>query len=107
MVEEVEVVFAGAGVTVFIFVRVLRCLLTDSLVLVFVLVLAVVRDEEGSEPIVAMVEALLSEEYEDVSLVVDPMVAIVEVLVSADGLWTLLEVEVEVRMEDSSMLAMA
>ncbi len=95
--------FAGAGVTVFIFVRVLRCLLMDSLVLV----LAVVRDEEGSEPIVAMVEALLSEEYEDVSLVVDPMVAIVEVLVSADGLWTLLEVEVEVRMEDSSMLAMA
>jgi hypothetical protein len=101
---------------------VLRCLLLDcfafvfafALVLVLVLaglavvMLAAVRNEEGggrggSEPIVAVVEIL---EYVEVSLVVDPMVAIVEVLRSADGLGTLLDAGVAFEMV-SSMLAIA
>jgi hypothetical protein len=68
------------------------------------LVLAVVRDGDGdglrgSEPIVAVVETLLSEENVDFSLVVDlvdPMEAIVEVLRSAFVFGTLLDAEVEV-----------
>jgi hypothetical protein len=101
-VEDVDV-----GVSTAVFVRVvLRCLLVDCFTLVLVLVLVVVtlagRDGEGrrgSEPIVAVVETLLYEEYVDVSLVVDlvdPMVAIVEVLRSVVGFGTLLDAEVEV-----------
>jgi hypothetical protein len=114
---EVEVEVDDVPVGAEVFVRVLRCLLVDCFALLFVLVLVlavvtlVVRDEEdgwGSEPIVAVVETLLNEEYVDVSLVVDlvdPMVAIVEVLRSVDGFGTLLDTEVEVM--ESSMLAMA
>jgi hypothetical protein len=55
-------------------------------------VVVAVRDEGGSEPIVAMVEALLSEEA---SLVVDPMVAMVEVLLSEGYVGTSVDGEVE------------
>jgi hypothetical protein len=114
-VEDVGVSVSAAAV----FVRVvLRCLLVDCFTLVFVLalVLAVVtlavRDGDGlrgSEPIVAVVETLLNEEYVEVSLVVDlvdPMVAIVEVLRSAVGFGTLLVAKIEVGM-NSCMLAIA
>jgi hypothetical protein len=116
--DGIEDVGVGTGVGA-VFVRAfLRCLLVDcfalALDLVLVLVLAVgtlaVRDDEecpGSEPIVAVVETLLSEECVEVSLVVDPMVAIVEVLRSAVEVGTmLLDAVVEVVM-DSSMLAIA
>jgi hypothetical protein len=96
------------GERVAVFVRELRCLMVDCFVfdLVFVLVgvTLAVRDKGGSEPIVAMVEVLLSEEREDVLLVVDfvdPMVAIVEVLVSAEGLRTELDADAAAEMEDS------
>jgi hypothetical protein len=83
-----------------------------------VVALAAVRERDGdrgrgSEPIVTVVETLLNEECVELSLVVDvvdPMVAIVEVLRSADGFGfgTLLVVEVEVEDEmESSMFAMA
>ena len=100
-----------AGERVAVFVRVLRCLLiiVDCFVFILVGVTLAVRDKGGSEPIVAMVEVLLSEEREDVLLVVDlvdPMVAIVEVLVSAEGLRTGLDADAAAEMEDS-MSAMA
>jgi hypothetical protein len=98
-----------------------RCLLVDCFALVLVLALGVVTpavrecDEEGdlgrgSEPIVTVVETLLKVEVSLVVDVVDPMVAIVEVLRSADGFGfgTLLDVEVGVEVEmESTMLAMA
>src|SRR5713226_8467770 len=95
-----------AGERVTVFVRVLRCLLiiVDCFVFVLVGVTLAVRDKGGSEPIVAMVEVLLREEREDVLLVVDlvdPMVAIVEVLVSAEGLRTGLDADAAAEMEDS------
>jgi hypothetical protein len=98
-----------------------RCLLVDCFALVLVLALWVVTlavcecDGEGdlgrnSEPIVTVVETLLKVEVSLVVDVVDPMVAIVEVLRSADGFGfgMLLGVEVEVEFEmESSILAMA
>ena len=68
------------------------------------LVALALRGEErrGSEPIVAVVESLLNDECVEVSLVmdvVDPIVAMVEVLRSAEGFSTLLDAEVEVEVE--------
>jgi len=98
---EVEVEDVGAAAAAAVFVRLLRCLLVDCFALALVLVLAVgalaVRgggEGRGSEPAVAVVETLLSEERVEVSLVVevvDPMEAMVEVLPSADGFGTLLD----------------
>jgi len=98
-----------------------RCLLVDCFALVLVLALGVVTlvvcecDGEGdlgrgSEPIVTVVETLLKVEVSLVVDVVDPMVAIVEVLRSAVGFGfgMLLGVEVGVEFEmESSILAMA
>ena len=75
----VEAVASDSDSGMAVFDRVVRCCF--GLAFALVLVVVAVRDEGGSEPMVAMVEALLSEEA---SLVVDPMVAMVEVLLS-DG----------------------
>lgn len=89
---EGEVGDAGAAV----FVRVTRCLPMGCffLALDLVVVVVAVRDEKsGSEPIVAVVETLLSVEREEASLVVDPMVAMVELLRSDEVLEALLDVD--------------
>jgi hypothetical protein len=122
VVEDVDASM-GEGVGAWVLVRavVLRCLLVDCFAFAFALVLvllvatlAAVRDEEaaaagGSEPTVAVVEIWLNDERADASLVMDlvePMVAIVEVLRSADGLGMMLDGEVDFEMV-SSMLAIA
>lgn len=115
VVEDVDVGMGVGAVGAAVFA--LRCLLVDcfALALFLVLFLAVVWDEEeggggggwgGSEPTVAVVEILLNEEYVDPSLLVDSMVAIVEVLRSPDGLGLMLDGGVEVEMV-SSILAIA
>jgi hypothetical protein len=107
---EVEVEDVGAA-AVFVRSSLLRFLLVDcfALVLVLALVALALRGEEGpgSEPIVAVVESLLNEECVEVSLVmdvVDPMVAMVEVLRSADGFGTLLDAEVEVEVDGETRM---
>ena len=87
---EPEAVASDSDSGMAVFDRVVRCCF--GLAFALVLVVVAVRDEGGSEPMVAMVEALLSEEA---SLVVDPMVAMVEVLLSDGYTGTSVVVEVE------------
>jgi hypothetical protein len=58
---EAEVEDAGAAAAA-AFVRVLRCLLVDCFFSALALAVVAVRGEGGSEPVVAMVDARLSDE---------------------------------------------